>query len=55
MTYYNTSITERNLFRKLFESNRTRVSNKQEQSIILENYSIFVNHIFKKNFQIDLY
>ena len=36
MTYYNTSIIERNLFRKLFESNHTRVSNTREQSIILE-------------------
>ena len=36
MTYYNTSIIERNLFRKLFESNHTRVSNTREQTIILE-------------------
>ena len=36
MTYNNTSITERNLFRKLFESNNIRISNAQEQSIILE-------------------
>ena len=36
MTYNNTSITERNLFRKLFESNNIRISNAPEQSIILE-------------------
>lgn len=49
MIYYNTSIIERNLFRKLFETNHTRVSNTQERSIILEKLlNICKPHIFKE-------